>query len=238
MKLRSIILLAAVLCLSAATLASAADRPVVAVNEFRNNTTSAGWWYSGVERDLADMLASELAATGEFKVVERKKLGAVLDEQDLAESGRVSQSTGAKIGKLTGAQYLIVSTVTAYEENTQGTGGGIAYRGVSLGGKKSDAYIAVDLRVIDTTTGEIEYARTVEARAGSGGVNVGVWRSGVAAGFEKYKATPTGKAIRAMTLEAVDYLTCAMVTQDDCMAEYRAKESSRRAKTKKAIKLD
>jgi curli biogenesis system outer membrane secretion channel CsgG len=238
MKFRTLLLLTAVLCLSIATVAAAADRPVVAVNEFRNNTTSAGWWYSGVERDLADMLASELASTGEFKVVERKKLGAVLDEQDLAESGRIKASTGAKIGQLTGAQYLIVSTVTAYEENTQGTGGGIGYRGVSLGGKKSDAYIAVDLRVIDTTTGEIEYARTVEARAGSGGIKVGVWRSGVAAGFDKYKNTPTGKAIRAMTLEAVDYLTCAMVLQDDCMSEYRAKESSRRAKTKKAIKLD
>ncbi len=238
MRFRTLLLLTATLCLATATIAAAADRPVVAVNEFRNNVTGVSWWYSGVERDLADMLASELASTGEFKVVERKKLGAVLDEQDLAESGRVNRTTGAKIGKLTGAQYLIVSTVTAYEENTQGTGGGIAYKGISLGGKKSDAYIAVDLRVIDTTTGEIEYARTVEARAGGGGVAVGVWKNGIAAGFDKYKNTPTGKAIRGMTLEAVDYLTCAMVSQDSCMDEYRAKESSRRAKTKKAIKLD
>lgn len=236
MRSRTLFLLTAVVCLSA-TAAFAADRPVVAVNEFRNNT-SAGWWYGGVENDLADMLAAELASTGDFKVVERKKLGAVLDEQDLAESGRIAAATGAKIGKLTGAQYLIVSTVSAYEEKTQGTGGGIAYKGISLGGKKDDAYIAIDLRVIDTTTGEIEYARTVEARAGGGGVSVGVWRNGVAAGFDKYKNTPAGKAIRAVTLEMVDYLTCAMVLQDDCMAEYRAKESSRRAKTKKAIKLD
>ena len=38
--------------------------------------------------------------------------------------------------------------------------------------------------------------------------------------------------------EAVDYLTCAMVEQGDCMAEYEAKEKSRRDKTKKSIKLD
>ncbi len=237
MKSRTLLILV-LMCLSAAMIAAAADRPVVAVNEFRNNTSSAGWWYSGVERDLADMLASELASTGEFKVVERKKLGAVLDEQDLAESGRVAPATGAKIGKLTGAQYLIVSTVTSYEEKSQGSGGGIGYRGISLGGKKDDAYIAIDLRVIDTTTGEIEYARTVEARAGGYGVAVGVWKNGVAAGFDKYKNTPAGKAIRAVTLEIVDYLTCAMVVQDDCMSEYRAKDSSRRAKTKKAVKLD
>lgn len=235
--MKSRIALSALVLLAVASLAMAADRPVVAVNEFRNET-SAGWWYGGVENDLADMLASELASTGEFKVVERKKLDAVLDEQDLAASGRIKPGTGAKIGKLTGAQYLIVSTVTAYEEKTQGTGGGIAYRGISLGGKKDDAYIAIDLRVIDTETGEIEYARSVEARSGGMGVNVGVWRGGVAAGFEKHKNTPAGKAIRAVTLEIVDYLTCAMVDQGDCMAEYKAKDSSRRAKTKKAVKLD
>lgn len=235
--MKSRIALSALMLLAVASLAVAADRPVVAVSEFRNET-SAGWWYGGVENDLADMLASELASTGEFKVVERKKLDAVLDEQDLAASGRIKPGTGAKIGKLTGAQYLIVSTVTAYEEKTQGTGGGIAYRGISLGGKKDDAYIAIDLRVIDTETGEIEFARSVEARSGGMGVNVGVWRGGVAAGFEKHKNTPAGKAIRAVTLEIVDYLTCAMVDQGDCMDEYKAKDSSRRAKTKKAVKLD
>ncbi|HUP66270.1 MAG TPA: CsgG/HfaB family protein [Thermoanaerobaculia bacterium] len=223
-------------CLITVT-AFAADRPVVAVNEFRNET-SAGWWYGGVEDDLADMLASELASTDEFKVVERKKLGAVLDEQDLAAAGRIKAGTGAKIGELTGAQYLIMSTVTAYEEKTQGGGGGIAYRGISLGGKKDDAYIAIDLRVVDTTTGEVAFARTVEARSGGFGVNVGVWRGGVSTAFEKHKNTPAGKAIRAVTLEMVDYLACAMVYQDDCMAEFKSKDRSRRDKTKRAVKLD
>ena len=232
-----IVLFAATAALCLGALPVAAQQPVVAVNEFRNET-SAGWWYGGVENDLADMLASELASTGEFKVVERKKLGALLDEQDLAASGRIKPGTGAKIGELTGAQYLIMSTVTAYEEKTQGGGGGISYRGISLGGKKDDAYVAIDLRVVDTSTGEIAFARSVEARSGGFGVNVGVWRGGVATGFEKHKNTPAGKAIRAVTLEIVDYLSCVMVYQDDCVSEYRAKERSRRDKTKKAVKLD
>lgn len=232
-----ILLLAATAALCLAALPVTAQQPVVAVNEFRNET-SAGWWYGGVENDLADMLASELVSTGEFKVVERKKLGALLDEQDLAASGRIKPGTGAKIGELTGAQYLIMSTVTAYEEKSQGGRGGISYRGISLGGKKDDAYVAIDLRVVDTSTGEIAFARSVEARSGGFGVNVGVWRSGVATGFEKHKNTPAGKAIRAVTLEIVDYLSCVMVYQDDCVSEYRAKERSRRDKTKRAVKLD
>lgn len=226
-----------VLLLFVASFAAAADKPVMAVAEFRNDT-SAAWWYGGVGSDLAGMLTNELAGTGKFKMVERDKLDAVLDEQDLADSGRVSKKTGAKIGKMTGAQYLVVATLTAFESDVKGTGGGVSFRGISVGGKKEDAYMAVDLRVIDTTTGEIEFTRSVEARASSGGLNVGVYRGGFGGNLSKYEKTPTGKAIRAVIMEISEYLSCAMVEQGNCMAEYDAKEASRREKTKKSIKLD
>jgi curli biogenesis system outer membrane secretion channel CsgG len=212
-------------------------KPSVGVAEFRNET-SAGWWYGGVGNDLAGMLTNELVGTGKFKVVERSKLGPVLDEQNLAEAGRVSKSSGAKIGKLTGAKYLVFATVTSFEENTKGTGGGLSFRGISVGGKKEEAYIAVDLRVVDTSTGEIEYVRTVEARSSSTGMSVGVSRGGFGGALSNYNNTPTGKAIRAVVLEITDYLGCAMVDQDDCLQDYAAKDSSRKEKTKKSIKLD
>ena len=214
-----------------------AAKPSVGVAEFKNDT-SAGWWYGGVGRDLAGMLANELAGTGKFKVVEREKLDKVLDEQDLADSGRISKKSGAQIGKLTGAQYLVVATLSAFETDVKGTGGGISFRGISVGGKKEDAYMAVDLRVIDTTTGEVSYTRTVEARASGGGLNVGLYRGGFGGNLSKHENTPTGKAIRAVIMEISEYLGCAMVDQGDCMDEYNQKESSRREKTKKAIKLD
>jgi len=220
-----------------ASTALAASKPVLGVAEFKNET-SAGWWYSDVGSDLSGMLTNELAGTGKFKVVERAKLGKVLDEQDLADSGRVKKSTGAKIGQVTGAQYLVVATVTAFDTKTSGTRGGVSFRGVSVGGKKEEAYIAVDLRVIDTTTGEIEHSRTIEARSSSGGLNVGLYRGGFGGNLGKESNTPTGKAIRAMIMEISEYLGCVMVDQDGCESEYAAKESSRREKTKKSIKLD
>jgi curli biogenesis system outer membrane secretion channel CsgG len=225
------------LLLFIASIASAAGKPVMAVADFRNDT-SAAWWYGGVGSDLAGMLTNELAGTGNFKMVERQKLDAVLDEQDLADSGRVSKKTGAKIGKLTGAQYLVTATLSAFESDVKGTGGGVSFRGISVGGKKEDAYMAVDLRVIDTTTGEIEFTRSVEARASSGGLAVGVYRGGFGGNLSKYEKTPTGKAIRAVIMEISEYLSCAMVEKGDCLAEYQAKESARREKTKKSIKLD
>src|SRR6266480_2098814 len=168
MRITKILFLAITLVFT--TMAFGADKPSVGVAEFTNET-SASWWYSDAGRDLAGMLTNELASTGKFKVVEREKLGKVLEEQDLAQAGRISKKTGAKIGKLTGAQYLVYATVSAFDANTAGTGGGIGFRGISIGGKKEEAYLAVDLRVVDTTTGEVEFTRTVEGRATSYGMS-------------------------------------------------------------------
>jgi curli biogenesis system outer membrane secretion channel CsgG len=233
MRFKSILLTALIMLATTAM----AQKPSIAVTDFTNDT-AAGWWYGGVGRDLAGMLTNELASTGKFKMVERQKLEDVLDEQDLAASGRVSKSTGAKIGKLTGAQYLVTATLSAFEENVKGDGGGISFRGISVGGKKEDAYLAVDLRVIDTTTGEVAYTRTIEARASGGGLNVGLYRGGFGGNLSKHEKTPTGKAIRAAIMYIAEYLECAMVDQDDCMQEFAAQEKSRKDKTKKAIKLD
>ena len=231
---KMLFLVATVVC---ATMAYADDKPSVGVAEFTNDT-SASWWYSDVGRDLASMLTNELSSTGKFKVVERAKLGKVLEEQDLAQAGRVSKKSGAKIGKLTGAQYLVYATVTAFDTNTAGTGGGVSFRGISLGGKKEDAYLAVDLRVVDTTTGEVEFTRTVEGRATSYGMSGGLSRGGFSGGLGKYEKTPTGKAIRAAVIEITDYLACAMVDKDNCLAEYNAKEKTRRDKSKSTLKIE
>ena len=227
------------ICLAALLLSMplfAAD-PAIGVAEFTNDT-SAAWWSGGVGRDLAGMLTNELAATEKFRVVERSKLENVLNEQDLAESGRISKSTRAKVGKVTGAKYLVFANVSAFENDVKGGGGGISFRGINVGGKKEEAYIAVDLRVVDTTTGDVEFTRSVEARAGGGGLRLGLYRGGFGGNLDKYEKTPTGKAIRGVIIEIAEYLTCAMVDKGSCMDAYAAKESSRKEKTKKSIKLD
>ena len=212
------------------------DRPVVAVIEFKNET-SAAWWQNGVGRELSDMLSNELLGTGVFKVVERKKLDNVLSEQDLGASGRVSKNSAAKMGRLTGAQYLITGSVSSFESSGS-KGGRFSFKGVSLGGKKSTVSMGIDIRVINATTGEVSYARTVEATAKSGGMSIGLYRGGFGGALGGEKKTPTGKAIRAVLIEATDYLACVMYDQDSCVKEYRSKDKSRRRKTKSAVSLD
>lgn len=232
---KSMLVISAVICLF--TVGAAFAKPSLGVAEFKNET-SAGWWSGGVGWELSGMLTNELAAMEKFKVVERNKLERVLGEQDLGESGRIAKGTAAKMGKLTGAQYLVFGTVSAYEESVKGGGGGLSYRGIGIGGKKEDAYIAVDIRVVDTTTGEVEFVRTVEARSSGYGMNLGLYRGGFGGNLSQYEKTPAGKAIRAVLIEISEYLGCAMVDQDSCMDEYKQKEKARRDKTKKSIKLD
>lgn len=234
--LRREILVVAVAVASSSAWAS--DKPVMAVTEFTNQS-GAGWWRGGVGWELADMLTNELAATKAFRLVERDQLRAVLDEQNLAASGRVAAGTGAQIGQLTGAQYLVTGIVSAYEYNTQSTGGGISFKGISVGGKSETAYLAIDLRVIDTTTGEVAYTRTIEGTSKGGGMSLGVYRGGFGGNLASENNTPAGKAIRAALVEATDYLECVMVTQSSrCMAAYDAKDDRRRDKTRSAISLD
>jgi curli biogenesis system outer membrane secretion channel CsgG len=212
-------------------------RPVLAVAEFKNET-SAGWWSSSVGGDLAALLSNELSNTGSFRVVERSKLQAVLEEQNLMASGRAKLSDAAQMGKLAGAQYLVMGTVTSYEEDTKGSNSGLSFAGVSVGGKSTTAYIAIDIRVVDTSTGDIAYSRTIEGTSKGGGSNVSFYRSGVGGNLGGYENKPAGKAIRAAVVIVSDYLDCVMVRQDGCKAKFDAQEQRRREKTSGALNLD
>lgn len=236
MKKFAVVAAMAIASLTAGT-AYAQGKPAIGVAEFKNES-GAAWWRGGVGWELSGMLSNELSSTGSFRVVERAKLEKVLEEQNLAASGRVRSGTGAKMGQVTGADYLVLGTVTSYEENTASTGGAIAFKGIALGGKKSEAYIAVDIRVVNATTGEIDFSRTVEGRTSGGGVSVGVFRGGFGGTLANEKNTPAGKAIRAVLVEVTDYLSCVMVEKGGCEGEYAAKERKRRDSNKKGLKLD
>ncbi|AOS84846.1 penicillin-binding protein activator LpoB [Chlorobaculum limnaeum] len=239
MKIKALLLLLFFCTIALFQEGFAGEKPRIGVLRFTNHSAAA-WWSGGVGTDLQDMLISELASTNSFRVLERRELDAVLDEQDLGRSGRINPRTRAKVGKITGAKYLVAATVSAFEHNTSGGGGGISFQGISLGGRQDKAYMAVDLKVIDVETGEIYDARTVEATSKSSGVSVGVYRGGFGGHLSEYKNTPVGKAIRACIIEIADYLQCSLVEGKDsgCMDEYNQKERNRREKTRNAIDLD
>jgi len=231
--------LAMALTVCGAAIAREAPTMTVAVIDFTNQSSSANWWNSDIGNQLADVLSNELSATGDFKVIERQKIHAVLAEQDLASSYRMRPGSSPHTGNVTGAQYLVTGSVSAYTEGTSNTGGGLNIAGFHVGGGKSEAYVAVDVRVIDAETSEVVYSRTVEGRSSGGGVNLGGYLGGGVGGdFMHSKKTPASKAVRAALIEATDYLDCVMVKRDGCEASYQQKEQRRRDSDKKTLDLD
>src|SRR5438034_2407101 len=66
--------------------------------------------FDALQKGIAGMLISELAANPAARVVEREEIEKLLAEQSLGASGKVTPETAAKIGKLVGARYVIAGT--------------------------------------------------------------------------------------------------------------------------------
>jgi curli biogenesis system outer membrane secretion channel CsgG len=146
-----------------ALVAADAPKPRVAVLEFKNKAEGYAWaWYRAGEA-AQDMFVTELVRKGNFRVMEREKLDAILQEKNLQLSGDIDPKTAVKLGKMIGVEYLIAGSVTEL---------GVADRDVSVpsglfGGRipsvnvrsqKMDA--GVDARAFSTQTGEIVWADT------------------------------------------------------------------------------
>lgn len=216
----------------------AGEKPRVGVLRFTNHT-SAGWWSASVGRDLSDMLAAELVSQGAFLVLERGEIDAVLGEQDLGEGGRLDAATKAKIGRIKGAEYLIAGTVSAFEEGTRGGGAGVRVGGIRVGGQKEKSYVAIDVKVINTETGAIVDARTIEAEATGQGLAAGLSYKNIDLNGDTFKRTPAGKAIRACIIYIAEYLDCSLIQGQDagCMKKWEAMDKKRRARTKGGIDI-
>jgi TolB-like protein len=111
-----------------------AGAPGVAVLPFENGG-SYGRDKEDLEalrRGIAGMLISELSGRPGVRLVDRAETQRVLDEQNLAASGRVDAATAARVGRLVGARYMIAGTY------------------IDLYGD-----FRLDARIIDVETGEI-----------------------------------------------------------------------------------
>ena len=210
----------------------AVAKPILAVMKFQDET-GAMPMQGGIGRVVTNMLASELAARNEFTVVERRKLAAILEEQELALSGRLKPGDGAKIGQLTGAQYLVMGTITTFAPDTETKVSGGLFGRAKVEQTDHGAYLAVDLRIVDTGTGEVAFARTVEGRTSASETKIDL--AAPDAGYRMLNNPADAKAVRGAILEIIDYLACVMVRKDACIADFASKESQRREGTKKTF---
>jgi curli biogenesis system outer membrane secretion channel CsgG len=161
---------------------------------------------------LDAMLTDILLQSGRFDVVERESLDAILAEQDLADSGRVSAPSAAKKGRVLGAQLGVKLVVNAYEPNVSGGKKGLGGIGRMLGRKvgavagavnweKAESRVGITVQLIDMETAQIIKSSQIDVRLkktkfGVGGVGWGT--SAALGGFlSNYARTPIGQAMIA-----------------------------------------
>lgn len=120
----------------------------VAVMNFDNNSTWS-WWGDNLGSAAADELTTQLVTSGKFTVIERAQLGAILAEQNLGQSGAVTASTAAKMGKLLGVQFILTGSITQFSIERRSAG----FRGI--GGSLANAESKIDVRLVNTDTGEV-----------------------------------------------------------------------------------
>ena len=99
--------------------AGKADKPRIAVLEFKNKADNQ-WWYHGGAEAAQDVFVTELVKSGKFRVIEREQLEALMQEKNLTLSGDVDPKTAIKLGKLIGVNYLLTGAVTEYGNTNVG----------------------------------------------------------------------------------------------------------------------
>ena len=159
---------------------------------------------------LAAQLTTALMNTGQFIVIERSELASVLREQEMSMQKLVASDTAAQAGHLLGAQYLVRASVTEFEQRAGGGGVRIGVGGVggagSLGLATNTGIVGIDLRLIDTTTGQVVQSQHAEAKVEDRGISTDVGSHGVAFGGDTFTKTPLGRATQQAVDKAVAFV--------------------------------
>jgi len=204
---------------------SKSSRPTVAVLDL--DFGSVQQWWSGnwdIGKGVADLLVDELVNDGSFRVIERKRLDAILAEQNFSNSERADPDAAsvAKIGKALGVKYLIVGSITKFGTENKNTGvnagafGGGKFGLGKVGTSKGKATVAVTVRMVDTSTGEIMISAKGQAESSRSGMLLGGAGGGyaggggeVAMGSSEFRETILGEA----TEKAVSMVTTNLVAK-------------------------
>ncbi|MFQ5634312.1 MAG: CsgG/HfaB family protein [Gammaproteobacteria bacterium] len=198
--------------------ATAADQPCVGPRKrvaiLRFGGTGKYGAYEGwdVGDAIAAQLATALEATDCFVIADRMVLSEVLREQELGLAGVVADDTASRAGRLIGAQVLIKGEITEFETGKKGSGLNLGFGfskiplGLRVGGNRNVAHIAIDLRLIDASTGEILFSETISSEAKNFGLALGVDYDKGSIGTDHFSKTPFGKAVRDAAAESAGYI--------------------------------
>ena len=158
---------------------------------------------------IMDMMVTELTKAGVFDLMERERLDYIADEIKLGQSGLMDPSTAPKVGKIKGVQYTMTGAITLYYYSEKGSGFAIPVLGHATQAKT--AYVVLDIRIMDNSTGAIVYAsnETGEAKQVAKGA-IAAYKGFFIGGYNR----TTGGILATATRDAVMKHVSAIKAQD------------------------
>ncbi|MGH9585602.1 MAG: CsgG/HfaB family protein [Acidobacteriaceae bacterium] len=132
-----------------------------------------------IGKGIADMLIDKLVNDGTYSVIERNAIDKILNEQNFSNSNRADSATAAKIGHILGVDAVITGDITQFgrDDESKNYGGAVVghWSHGALGGfgkHKAKAEVAVTVRMIDASTGEILASATGKGESQRSGTNL------------------------------------------------------------------
>jgi curli biogenesis system outer membrane secretion channel CsgG len=131
----------------------------VAILDFDYSSVTDPRWLSlvggaGGSTGVSDILVNKLVENGNYSVIERSRIDAVLKEQNFGASGRVDASTAAQIGKILGVDVVIIGSITQFDLQSRQSGVNV-FGLFGQNKKETDAFVKLNVRMVNTTTAEI-----------------------------------------------------------------------------------
>jgi curli biogenesis system outer membrane secretion channel CsgG len=124
-----------------------------------------------IGKGIRAMLVKRMADANNVVIVERAKIDNLMKEQDFNASNRVKQGSGARVGRVSGADALLAGDIIIFgrdDKKRSVKGGGIVggvIGGLAASKNEDKAVVAIAYRLIDSETSEV--IATGEARGES-----------------------------------------------------------------------
>lgn len=138
--------------------ASLKSHPTVGILPLENRGLVSEGWDREEMGAAVEYVYTDLRDSGRFKLLDRTRQRALVDEYAHDMSGLVDEDTAPVIGNQYGAQYLLMGSIIGVTTRRSET------TVVGAGTKRAQVTATVSLRLVDTETGEVVLAATGRSR--------------------------------------------------------------------------
>lgn len=182
------------------------QKTVLAVAEFEVSASRTSY---KVGTGMVDMLTNALVETGCFRIVERKRMKDLTNEQALGQSGMVNANSAAQVGQMTGAQMMVMANITEFKEKESGgiAGGLLRNSPIKLGAVgKTTAHLGMIIRIANVSTGEILLSKSIDKKVSKVGAFGGGGLPGLVAGGVFFKSKAMQDAVEEAIIQTVEII--------------------------------